>query len=100
MKKFFSLFSRHDEASANLDPERDWLVLLIISAVALIGIVMWNVWAFETVANGGIIGTAATSTTPVFSRSSLDAIRAIFQSRAAEEDKFVSGAYGFTDPSL
>ncbi len=99
MKKFFSLFSKRDEASTRLDPERDWLMLLIVSAIALVGIVVWNVWAFETVANGGVIGAAATSTAPVFSRSSLDAIHAIFQNRAAEEGKYVSGVYSFTDPS-
>ncbi len=73
--------------------------MLIVSAVALVGIVGWNVWAFETVANGGVIGTAAMSTVPAFSRSSLDAIHAVFESRAAEGDKYVSGAYHFADPS-
>ncbi len=56
MKKTRTLFSKRDEASSRLDPERDWIMLLILSAIALTGIVVWNMWAFDTVANGGIIG--------------------------------------------
>lgn len=63
------------------------------------GIVVWNVWAFDTIANGGVIGTTATSTPPVFNHSSLDAIRAVFQMRAVEETKYVTGVYRYADPS-
>ena len=69
------------------------------SVMMLVGIVVWNVWAFDTVANGGIIGSLATSTAPVFNQSSLDVIHTIFYNRAAEEDKYASGIYSFTDPS-
>ena len=87
-------------ASSHLDPERDWLVSLIVSAIALTGIVVWNAWAFDTVANGGVIGSPATSTAPIFSQSSLDTIHAIFDDRAIEEQKYVTGEYRYTDPSL
>ena len=86
------LFSR-------LDPARDWIVLLIISMMALVCIVVWNVWAFDTVSRGGTLGTPATSTPLLFDRSSLDAVHAIFVNRAAEEEKYISGGYSFTDPS-
>ncbi|MHB8860590.1 MAG: hypothetical protein ACYC48_02545 [Minisyncoccota bacterium] len=99
MKKTRTLFSKRDEASSRLDPERDWIMLLILSAIALTGIVVWNMWAFDTVANGGIIGSPATSTTPVFNQSSLGAIHTIFANRAAEEEKYASSTYSFTDPS-
>lgn len=62
-------------------------------------IIIWNVWAFDTVANGGVIGTSATSTPTVFNSSSIDAVRAVFAKRAAEEAKYETGVYRFNDPS-
>lgn len=82
------------------DPVRDWLVLVAVSAVVLIGTIVWNAWTFNTIAKGGVIGTPSTRTSPTFSRTSLNTIRAIFDSRAAEQSKYVTGEYHFTDPSL
>jgi len=81
------------------DPVRDWLVIITLSAIALAGIIIWNAWAFDTVAGGGIIGSAATSSLPVFNRSSIDSINTIFANRAAEEAKYETGIYRFADPS-
>jgi len=82
------------------DPVRDWLVLLTFSAIVLAGIIVWNIWAFDTVANGGAIGAPAAGAPPVFDRASLDTIHTVFTDRAAEEAKYVTGVYKFTDPSL
>ena len=81
------------------DPVRDWLVLIVFSMLALAGIIVWNAWAFDTVANGGVIGAPASGAPPVFSRSSLDTIRTIFADREAEEEKYETGTYRFADPS-
>lgn len=93
-----SLFARL-RIFSRLDPARDWIVLLIVAAMVLVSIVVWNVWAFDTVSRGGVIGTPATSTPPLFDRSSLDAVHAIFVNRAVEEEKYISGVYTFADPS-
>jgi len=93
-----SLFKRF-RYGTRLDPGRDWLTLLILSTVILIGTVVWNAWAFDTIASGGIIGTSATSTPAVFSQSSLDTINTIFANRADEKAKYETGTYGFADPS-
>ena len=93
-----SFFSRM-RADARMDPVRDWLILLTLSIFAFAGIIVWNVWAFDTVARGGVIGAAATSTTPVFNSSSLDAVHSVFKMRSAEETKYVNGTYRFADPS-
>lgn len=93
-------FMKHARKASHLDPTRDWIILLILSTIALASITVWNAWAFDTVAGGGTIGATATSTPPAFSQSSLDAIRTVFTSRAAEEEKYVSGVYRFADPSL
>ncbi len=81
------------------DPVRDWLTLLIFSAIALMGIIVWNAWVFDTVVNGGAIGTTTVETQPIFNQSTLDSIRATFASRATEETKYITGAYTFVDPS-
>ena len=96
---FISAFLRHVRLFSNNDPSRDWLFLLISSIIILLSIVVWNVWAFDTVANGGTIGTASTSITPIFDQASLETIHTIFAERAAEEGKYASGVYRYTDPS-
>ncbi len=84
---------------ARLDPARDWLAMLTLSAILFASIIVWNAWAFNTVASGGVIGVPVTGSTPVFSRSTLDAIHAIFTARAAEEAKYQTGVYTYADPS-
>lgn len=91
--------SNHLRVTAHLDPIRDWIALLVLSVLAFVGIIAWNIWAFDTVANGGVIGVASTSTPPVFNRSSLDAIHTIFEKRTVEEEKYVTGVYRYADPS-
>lgn len=81
------------------DPVRDWLMMLTLFLVACAGIIVWNIWAFDTVARGGVIGSAVVHAPPVFSRSSLDAIHAVFEKRAAEEAKYTAGEYRYADPS-
>ena len=91
IKRFFS--------GAFRDPERDWMGMLAIAVTVFAGIVVWNIWTFETAANGGVIGTATTSPATSFNRSSLDAVDAIFSNRSAEEAKYRTGVYRYSDPS-
>ncbi len=93
-----AFFSRLRSA-AHIDPVRDWLILLTLSILAFVSIVVWNVWAFDTVARGGVIGTTVISTELVFNSSSLDAIHSVFSKRATEEAKYVTGIYRYADPS-
>lgn len=90
---------KHLGYGARLDPARDWIILLVLSGVALVGIVAWNVWAFHTVAQGGALGTVKFEPPPVVSQSSLDTIRTILDARAVEEKKYKTGTYLFTSPS-
>ncbi|MFZ3043557.1 MAG: hypothetical protein WA058_00390 [Minisyncoccia bacterium] len=92
-------FFRQLRSGAYLDPVRDWLVLLTLSTIALVSIIVWNVWAFDTVATGGSIGAPTSVTPAAFDRASLDVIHTIFTNRAAEETKYATGAYTYTDPS-
>ena len=84
---------------ADIDPVRDWLAMLLFSAIALASIIVWNVWAFETVARGGVIGAPAPAASPIFDRAALDAARAVFSSRTDEKARYETGAYRYADPS-
>ena len=84
---------------SHVDPERDWFTLLACVALALVGIVVWNVWTFDTVVRGGSIGAQATSAPPVLDSAPLDTVQRVFGARASEEAKYQTGAYRFVDPS-
>jgi hypothetical protein len=95
----FSTFVRRLRSGARQDPVRDWLILLTLSIFALICVVVWNIWTFDAVAQGGVIGDSTSTSLPAFDRSTLDTIHNIFQTRATEESKYVTGVYHYTDPS-
>ena len=82
-----------------INPARDWLVLVTLSLIAFSSIVVWNMWAFDTVTRGGVIGAVATSSIPLFNRAAIDEINIIFANRATEEEKYETGEYRFADPS-
>lgn len=86
--------------SNRLDPERDWIVLLIVSIIVLTGIVVWNAWAFDTIAKGKILGPTASTTVTTFKQSSFGEIHTIFEERVKEEVNYTSGVYQYIDPSL
>lgn len=86
-------------SSASIDPVRDWLLLLTVSGLILIGSIVWNMWAFGTVASGGTIGTVMSRSPTVFDNTSLEPIRTLFEKRATEEEKYTTGVYHFSDPS-
>ena len=96
---FVGSFFRHIRYGERIDPMRDWLILVSISVIVLAGVLVWTVWAFDTVVNGGTIGSAATSTTTSFDRTTLNEIKRIFADRSAEEAKYETGVYRFADPS-
>lgn len=87
-------------ARAVEDPARDWLVLIILSTILLAGIIVWNVWAFDTVASGGSIGgDSSAGGSSAYDLSSLDSIRTLFEDRATEAAKYETGVYRYADPS-
>lgn len=93
-------FLKRFRSNTYQDPVRDWLVLIMLSSILFVGIIVWNIWAFDTVANGGVIGaTATTGPSPVLNRLMLDDIHDTFERRAAEEAKYENGTYRYTDPS-
>lgn len=86
-------------AGARQDPVRDWIVVLIGTAIVLAGVIVWNMWVFDTIARGGVIGSVELGSPQVFSRSFLDPVHPIFEKRAAEATKYETGVYRYVDPS-
>lgn len=93
-----SFFRRH-RSSLGPDPTRDWLTMLIFAAILLAGIVVWNAWAFDTIARGGVIGVSSAKAPAAVTSDSLNTIRTIFSNRAVEEAKYRTGVYSYADPS-
>lgn len=92
-------FFKKIRSAPRIDPVRDWIWLLSAFLVAFACIVVWNAWAFDRIASGGVIGTAVPTEASTFNPSTLDTIRKIFETRAAEEQKYKTGVYRFDDPS-
>lgn len=82
-----------------MDPVRDWLTLVTATAIAFVGIVVWNMWAFDTVVSGGVIGTPVLQAPKSIDRSSIEDVRAVLEKRAEEKTKYDSGIYRYADPS-
>jgi hypothetical protein len=99
MSTFRTFFSKL-KYGRRLKPEQDWFVLLL-AALALLGIsLVWNLWLFDDVKNGAVLGSAsAPLATLTASQRSLGNVQQAFVARAAEEAKYETGAYTFIDPS-
>ena len=100
MPTSLNLLLKKIKPSSHQDPERDWIVLLIVSIIMLTGIVVWNAWAFDTIAKGNIIGSVVSTTPAASNQSSFGEINTIFEKRATEETNYTSGVYQYVDPSL
>lgn len=95
----FSNITAKIKMSVGQDPPRDWYLLIGLSAVAFVLISVWSLWVFGTIADGGVIGPSIGSHAVQFDTSSLSTIRAVFESRSTEEQKYATGVYQFADPS-
>jgi hypothetical protein len=82
-------------------PTRDWLVLLGCAALVLVGMVVWSVWTFQRVVDGEVIDARAVAPMTQDDRvpSLLDRVRALYELRAAEAQKYGTGVYPYADPS-
>lgn len=79
-------------------PIRDWLFLLSVAAIVLVGIVAWNVWNLRTLLDR-IESNASSAQAPLLDRASLDNAHTLFENRATEESMYVNGEYQYSDPS-
>lgn len=75
------------------------MVLITLSTLTLLSIVVWSAWVFDTVAGGGTLSAPVSRSKSALDQSSLEAIRTVFDTRAGEKAKYVTGIYHFTDPS-
>ncbi len=82
-----------------LRPVRDWLTLLTLAGIVLLGLIVWSLWLYHRVEMGEVLGNEAPSAKPVFNPASLRAVERVFDDRAAEAAKYQDGTYIFADPS-
>lgn len=82
-----------------LMPLRDWMIILVVAAVFLLGSIVWNIWLFLAVANGEILGTTPSVKSAGFNHASVEDVQTIFVKRVAEDAKYMDGTYRFVDPS-
>lgn len=82
-----------------LKPERDWFVLLWISAGLLVASIGWNAWLYHQIESGAVIGNSTVKPAAVFNKTSVTNVQNIFTDRASEEARYTTGAYNFIDPS-
>lgn len=78
-------------------PSRDWFLLLSIAFLILIASIGWNVWTFIRITNGEAVGVASSGTKGP-DIGIVEQVRAVFASRAAEEQRY-RNEYRFVDPS-
>jgi hypothetical protein len=71
----------------------------MIAFACLLVSVAWNLWLFNQVQSGAVLGEAPTPTSSVFNQSTLDALSKVFTDRAAEAARYRDGTYRFVDPS-
>lgn len=81
-------------------PRRDWRALLVVAAVLLCAIVLWQVRFFQTVVEGNSVGGMVLPTTVPAAPDPLAPVRTLYERRAHEEVRYTSGAYEYSDPSL
>lgn len=92
LSKYLRIFRYGDRVK----PLRDWLILVSIAGVLLVGSAGWSFWLFDQISNP----KEKTLTPPTTSTStaSLETVRTIFEKRTAERAHYISD-YHFVDPS-
>lgn len=80
----------------HLRPQRDWIVIISVAGILLIGSAGWSYWLFERISwteSSLTMGARGNLNTSV-----LDQVRSIFDQRAAERAHYLND-YRFVDPS-
>jgi hypothetical protein len=82
-----------------LRPMRDWFALMGVLAVLLLIGIAWSAYTYGAVQRGEIIGNTPAGPDMSVNRASLQSVESLFDTRAAEAEKYKSGAYTFVDPA-
>jgi len=99
MNFFIDGFLNKFKYGNKLRPSRDWLVLVAVASLALVGIVIWTMFIFLSVVEGPSTTVSVKRRGVVVNNIALQKVRQIFDTRAVEQAKYESGEYTFVDPS-
>jgi hypothetical protein len=80
-----------------MNPVRDWHWVISIAFVLLIASAGWSYAVFENTSSGELLGANAQALPPI-TTASLEAVRTVFDARAAARAHYLSD-YHFVDPS-
>ncbi len=81
-----------------LSPNRDWLIIISIVFVVLIVGVIWNIFVFFSVVSGPTISSTTPTKNAILDSNAMYKVTQIFEVRHAEQLKYKSGEYTFSDP--
>ncbi len=95
LKQDFKIFQYGEQTH----PVRDWLTLLIFSAILLATSIIWNVYLFSKIASGEMLSGVTSAPVEVFDNANLMKVEGVFKRRAILESGYESGDFAFTDPS-
>jgi type II secretory pathway component PulC len=85
--------------TGRLRPERDWLMVLLVTFVLLLVSISWNVWFFINLVHGENVTPVAQVPHTVSSAAAVTNVQNIFKARATEQNNYQQ-TYTFVDPSL
>ncbi len=78
-------------------PSRDWFLLLGMALILALASILWNVWTFDQIASGEILGTPSEmSHAPT--NDAFERVKKQFDARTTEANKYLF-EYHFIDPS-
>ena len=86
-------------AIGRVDPVRDWIALITIAGVILLGIIGVDVWQFNVITDASMQVPASSAAQRSFNLKEFETVKTLITSRASEQQKYINGAYTFTDPS-
>lgn len=90
----------HLSYGKRLQSARDWVILLVIGVIAVFISLAVNVWTFDRVVKGGVLGEPPSTQDIVFDASRLEKLVDLFARQAAKQREYVEGTVQFVDPSL
>ncbi|MGH7175171.1 MAG: hypothetical protein ACREGR_02330 [Minisyncoccia bacterium] len=91
--------SRFSGKKLHIDPERDWLILLVTVLLLLAASAIGNALLYRAAVVGAPIVGAGPASASGVSQDALDKAEAALSDRATEEQKYESGTETFIDPS-
>ena len=84
----------------HLRPVRDWVVLLMSAGVCIVASLVWNLWLFNRVVSGEVLGDAPKAGEAIVDETLTSTLSKVLIDREAARVEYEDGTKHFVDPSL